>query len=80
MEYEENEQKVVEFFDEELDRIYKHPLKNQRVKILYEEWAIGCILWYNKRLDEYRVEFQDGTENYINFDDVNGIEMILLEQ
>ena len=53
MEYEEDEQKVVERIDEELDRIYKHPLKNRRVKILYEEWAIGCISWYNKGLDEY---------------------------
>ena len=44
MEYEENEQEVVECSDEELDRIYKHPLKNRRVKILYEKWTAGCIL------------------------------------
>ena len=76
MEYEENEQEVVECSDEELDRIYKHPLKNRRVKILYEKWTTGCILWYNKKLDEYRVEFEDGTKDYINLHDVNGIEMI----
>ena len=66
--------------DEELDRIYKHPLKNRRIKILYQQWAIGRISWYNKKLDEYRVEFEDGTEDYINLDDVNGAEMILLEK
>ena len=30
MEYEENEQEVAERIDEELDRMYKHPLKNRR--------------------------------------------------
>ena len=80
MEYEENEQEVVERIDEELDRIYKRPLKNRRVKILYQEWAIERISWYNKKLDEYRVEFEDGTEDYINLDDMNGIEMILLKK
>ena len=33
MQYEENEQKVVERVDEKLDQIYKHPLKNRIVKI-----------------------------------------------
>ena len=31
-------------------------------------------------LDEYRVKFEDGTEDYINLDDESGIEMILLEK
>ena len=80
MECEENEQEVVECIDEELDRIYKYPLKNRRVKVLYQEWEIGSISCYNKKLNEYRVEFEDGTEDYIKLDDVNGIEMILLEK
>ena len=80
MEYEENEQEVVERIDEELDRIYKHPLKNRRVTTLYQEWAIRRLPWYNKKLDVYRVQFEDGTEDYINLDDVNGIDMILLEK
>ena len=80
MEYEENEQQVVERIGEELDRIYKHPLRNQRVKTLYQEWAIGRISWYSKKLDEYQIEFEDGTEDHINLDDVNEIEMMLLEK
>ena len=80
MEYEENEQEVVERIDEELDRIYKHPLKNRRVTILYQEWAIRRLSWYNKKLDVYRVQFEDGIEDYINLDDVKGIDMILLEK
>ena len=33
-----------------------------------------------QHLDGYRVEFEDGTEDYINLDNVNGIEMILHEK
>ena len=80
VEYEGNEQEVVERIDEELHRIYKYPFKNRRVKILYQESAIGRISWYNKKLDAYRVEFADGTEDCINLDDVSGTEMILHEK
>ena len=55
-------------------------LSVRRVKILFKEWTIECISWYNKKLDEYRFEFEDGTEDYVNFDDVNRIEMILPEK
>ena len=41
---------------------------------------IGKITWYNKKFNEYRVEFEDGTDDYINLDDVNGVEIILLDQ
>ena len=30
---------------------------------------IGKITWYNKKFNEYRVEFEDGTDDYINLDD-----------
>ena len=46
----------------------------------YQERAIGRISWYNNNLDEYRVKFEDGTEDCINLDDESGIEMILLEK
>ena len=41
---------------------------------------IGKITRYNKKFNEYRVEFEDGTDDYINLDDVNGVEIILLDQ
>ena len=28
--------------------------------------------------NEYRVEFEDGTKDYVNLNDVNSVEMILL--
>ena len=53
MEYEENEQEVVERIDEELiESISNHSKMG--------DWA---HFWYNKKLDEYRVEFEDGTED-----------------
>ena len=30
---------------------------------------IGKIIWYNKKFNEYRVEFEDRTDDYINLDD-----------
>ena len=50
-----------ERMDNEIERIYKHPLKILKLKILYEEWHVGLIAWY-KTLDEYRIAFDDVTE------------------
>ena len=52
-----------ERIDNEIDRIYKHPLKSCKLKILYQKWYVGLITWYNKTLDEYRIAFDDGTED-----------------
>ena len=60
------------------DRVKNYPLKNAEVKVLYEEWHFGVITWYNKVLDEYRLEFPDGTGDYIKLDAIDGIECILL--
>ena len=53
--------------------------------ILYDLWCIGKITWYNKKFNEYRVEFDDGEEtDYINLMLINhyvdGVEIILLEE
>ena len=84
MNYEEEEQddkqEDEERIDLENDRIRTHPLKNRKLKILYDKWEIGKITWYNKKFNEYRVKFEDGTDDYINLDDVNGVEIILLYQ
>ena len=65
--------------DDVKDKVYKHPLKNRKLKVLYQNWHVGTITWYNKVLDEYRIEYEDGTDDYINLDDADGIEIILLE-
>ena len=43
--------------------------KKQKIKVLYQEWHIGKITWYNNVLEEYRLEFNDGTDDYINLND-----------
>ena len=35
-------------------------------------------MWYNPKLDEYRVLYEDSSEDYITLDDINGIDMILI--
>ena len=69
-----------ERIDLENDRIRTHPLKNRKLKILYDKWEIGKITCYDKKFNEYRVKFEDGTDDHINLDDVNGVEVILLDQ
>ena len=55
------EEEEVQRFDVK-DRVDQHPLKNRRLKVLlYQEWHIGKITWY-KVLEEYKVEFNDGTD------------------
>ena len=68
--YEESKDKEVqkndERIDSRIDRIYQHPLKNCKLKILYQEQHVGIINWYKKTLDKYRIPFDDGTEGYFN--------------
>ena len=35
-------------------------------------------MWYNTKLDEYPVLYEDSSEDYITLDDINGIDMILI--
>ena len=59
------------------DRIYKDSLKNRKLKIIYQEWQFGLITKYYKSLDEHRIAFDDGTEDYINLNSGDSIEIIL---
>ena len=44
---------------------------------MYENWEIA---WYNKKFNEYRVEFEDGSDDYINLDHVDGVDIIILDK
>ena len=37
-------------------------------------------MWYNTKLDEYRVMYEDSSEDYITFHEINGIDMILINK
>ena len=72
---EQGEEEEVQRFDDVKDMVYQHPLKNRKLKVLYQEWHIGKITWYNNVLEEYRVEFNDATDDYINLNDVMELEL-----
>ena len=60
------------------DRIYDHAIINRKIRAFYDDWHTGEIMWYNTKLDEYRVMYEDSSEDYITLHDINGIDMILI--
>ena len=61
--------------DQEEDRVYDERV-GQKIKALYESgWEVGEITYFNSVLDEYHVSFTDGSEDYINISDVDGVEL-----
>ena len=36
-------------------------------------------MWCNTKLAEYRVLYEDSSEDYITLDDINGIDMIFID-
>ena len=63
--------------EEENDRVYDHIVVNRKTRALYDnEWHTGgTIKWYNSKFDEYWVFFHDGSDGYIELDNIDGIEM-----
>ena len=61
------------------DRIYDHAIINRKIRALYDDWHTGEIMWYNTKLAEYRVLYEDSSEDYITLDDINGIDMIFID-
>ena len=50
-----------------------------KIRILYSQWFTGKIVWFNKKFNKYRVEFENETRDYTNFTDISrGVEMHLL--
>ena len=66
--------------DNETDRTLDRPLVGRYVKVLYDKWYMGKIIYYNKRLEEYILEFSDKTFDYVKATDINGTDMILLDK
>ena len=50
-----------------------------KVKGVYENGVfVGSISYFNTQLQEYLVKFDDGSEDYICEDDIDGVELILM--
>ena len=53
--------------DEENDRVCDHIMVNRKIRALYDNG-------YKSKFDEYRVLFPDGSDDYIELDNIDGIE------
>lgn len=64
--------------DEKADRDYKHNFVGARIKVLYDfGWATGKIAYHNKHLGLKVLYKDDGSEDFIKEDDIDGTEVIL---
>ena len=68
--------------DIESDRIFNDDfdLVGRKLKALYTNgWFVGNIIYFNTVLKEYKVEFEDGTSDYIEPSDIDNVEIILID-
>jgi len=64
----EDEEEPIE---EEEDRTFADEMVGMKVKVLYEHgWCEGEIIYFNKALQEYKVSFVDGDDDFIPEDDI----------
>ena len=58
--------------DDKNDCEYHHIMMNCKIRALYDNgWHQGTIRWYNSKIDQYRVLFPHGTDDYIGLDDID---------
>ena len=70
------ETEIPERFDDACDRDHGFKDVGRSVKALYENgWHIGTIEYYNKILKEFRVNFSDGSVDYISLDEIGDPEL-----
>ena len=72
-------EEVAERMDSEKDRLYDAPLVGRNLRGIYENGVFnGVIKYFNKVLNEYNVVFEDGSEDYLREEDINGVDVILM--
>ena len=65
-----------ELVDEENGCVYDHFMVNRRIHALYANGLnTSTIQWYNLKFDEYLVLFPDDSDEYIELDNIDDIEM-----
>ena len=74
------EDQEIERVDEESDRVYadKDPLVERKICAFYDKWHIGNITWFKAKVNQYRVIFEDQREDFINFTEINDMDMKLI--
>ena len=71
-----------EIIDNYEDRVFSGDLIGRKVRGNYgdEGWFEGLIAWYNKRAGRYRIHYPDSSEDYITEAEIDGVDLVLLEQ
>ena len=65
--------------DYEEDQTYDDPLVGKKLRCNYDSgWHTGKIEYFNTKLEEYVVLFEDESSDYIKKSDIDGLEIILL--
>ena len=68
-----------ERIDEESDRDYHHEFVGRDIKAFYHSgWHQGRVDYWNKELQELKVDYPDGTVDYIKISDIDDVEVMLL--
>ena len=68
--------------DDERYRDLDHNLVSTKLEIFYHSeggWFIGTVSWYNSHLGKLCIVFDDGSDDYIQPDEIDGVDVILLE-
>merc|ERR1719219_2946591 len=74
-----DEEDEPERIDKEGDRNYNDKLVGEKIRGNYDNgWHTGTIQWFNTEFLEYRVLFEDGSEDYISTDDIDGVDIVLV--
>ena len=77
----DKEEVDVEREDLEKDRLFDYDLVGKKIKGEYVTgWFIGEIMYFNTKLQEYLVTFDDKSEDYIAKEDIDGIQIILIQE
>jgi len=63
------------------DRNYQHEHVGKKIRIHYHTgFAMGCIDYFNTRLQKFFVSFHDGSDDLISPDDIDGVEVTLMDR
>ena len=56
-----------------------HHFVGKEFRVCYDyDWFTGVATWFNVTMAKLRWEFDDGSDDYIALDEINGIEIICL--
>jgi hypothetical protein len=68
--------------DDENDRVYNVNFVGNKIRGLYEGsgWNTGTIKYYNYKLDKYSLVFDDGSDDLIREEDIDGVELFFVDK